>query len=44
MEVKTNINLSRYSDNELLVLLDHGILSVTEYETEMERRNKHETV
>ena len=44
MEIKTNINLSRYSDNELLVLLDHGLLSVTEFETEMRRRAKHETV
>lgn len=38
MNIQTNLRLERYSDNELLVLLDHGVLSVTEYETEMERR------
>lgn len=38
MNVKANINLARYSENELLVLLDHGILSVNEYEEEMKRR------
>ena len=38
MQVKTNLDLSRYSANELLILLDHGIISVSEFDKEMSFR------
>jgi hypothetical protein len=38
MQVKTNLDLSRYSANELLILLDHGIISVSEFGQEMSYR------
>lgn len=38
MQVKTNLDLSRYSANELLILLDHGIISVSEFGKEMSFR------
>ena len=38
MQVTTNLDLSRYSANELLILLDHGIISVSEFGKEMAKR------
>jgi hypothetical protein len=39
MDIKiTKLDLSRYNRVELEVLLDHGILSVTEFEAEMRER------
>ena len=38
MQVQTNLDLSRYSANELLILLDHGIISVSEFGKEMSFR------
>lgn len=45
-KVTTKIDLSRYNRVELEVLLDHGIISVTEYENELLDRgiNPNDTV